>query len=116
VRDAGREVSIGAGVGPATTSASLAAQLLGHHTGPSEAAMRAELQIRIQEALNTLDTIDREILVLRHFERLSNSEAARLLELSESAACNRFVRALKRMKDVLIDRPDVMANQDTPHG
>src|SRR5262249_22089592 len=75
-RDAGREVSLHRGAFPEATSAALAAQLIGHQTSPSQAAAKAELRIRLQEALNGMEDIDREILALRHFEQLSNVEAA----------------------------------------
>jgi RNA polymerase sigma-70 factor (ECF subfamily) len=104
-RDAGREVSLHRGALPQASSVSLAAQLLGRFTTPSEAAVRAELQIRIQEALNSMDAIDREVLALRHYEQLSNAEAAQGLGLSEAAASNRFVRALKRLKAILMSVP-----------
>src|SRR4029077_10206015 len=58
MRDAGREVSLYRGALPEATSAALAAQLVGRRTSPSQAAMRAELQIRLQEALNSMDPID----------------------------------------------------------
>ena len=73
MRDAGREVALWNGV-PEATSESLAAHLLGKLTAPSQAAARAELRIRLQQALESLESIDREILTLRHFEQLSNSE------------------------------------------
>src|SRR5215813_11121337 len=66
MRDAGLEVSIYRGALPAASSAALAAQLLGQHTSPTQAAVRAERMIRLQEALNTLDAMDREVLSLRH--------------------------------------------------
>src|SRR5436309_909735 len=75
MRDAGREVSLYRGTLPETTSAALAAQLLGHGTRPSEAAVRAEIKVRLQEALNSMDPLDREVLALRHFEQLSPTEA-----------------------------------------
>jgi RNA polymerase sigma-70 factor (ECF subfamily) len=53
-----------------------------------------------------MDPIDREILALRHFELLSNSEAAEVLGLKKSAASNRYVRALERLKDILSGLPD----------
>ncbi len=81
-RDAGREVSIHAGAFPAATSAALAAQLLGRDTRASEVAIRAERKRRLQVALDAMDAIDREVLVLRHFEQLSNGECARVLGLS----------------------------------
>ena len=104
-RDVGREVSLYRGALPEATSAALAAQLLGRDTRPSEAAIRAERKIRLQEALNSMDPIDREVLALRHFEQLSNVEAARVLDLQESAAAKRYVRALKRLRQILDARP-----------
>jgi RNA polymerase sigma-70 factor (ECF subfamily) len=100
-RDAGREISLYRGALPVTNSAALAAHLLGRLTTPSQAAMRAERKIRLQEALNSLEPIDREVLVLRHFEELSNGEAAAVLGLDKSAASKRYARALIRIKDVL---------------
>jgi RNA polymerase sigma-70 factor (ECF subfamily) len=104
-RDAGREVSLHHGALPQASSVSLAAQLLGRYTSPSQEAVRAELQLHIQDALNSMDSIDREILALRHFEQLSNSETAQVLGLSPAAASNRFVRALKRLKAILLSVP-----------
>lgn len=104
-RDAGREVSIYRGPVPEASSAALAAQLLGRLTTPSQAAARAELKLRVQEALNDLDPIDREVLVLRHFEQLGNAETAAVLGIGPTAACNRYVRALERLRTVLGDFP-----------
>jgi RNA polymerase sigma-70 factor (ECF subfamily) len=109
-RDAGRELSLHRGPLPQASSVSLAAQLLGRYTTPSQAAIRAELQIRIQEALNRMDPMDREILALRHFEQLSNSEAAQVLGISETATSNRFIRALERLKKILTSVPGLLEN------
>jgi RNA polymerase sigma-70 factor (ECF subfamily) len=105
MRDAGQEVSLHHGPLPQVSSLSLAEQLLGKLTTASQAAMRAELKIRVQEALNSMDPQDREVLILRHFEELSNSEAAQVLGIKPSAAVNRYVRALKRLKDVFQGMP-----------
>jgi RNA polymerase sigma-70 factor (ECF subfamily) len=105
-RNAGREISLYGGALPEPTSAALAARLLGRLTTPSQAALRAERQIRLQEALNSLDPIDREVLVLRHFEELSNGEAAAVLGLDKSAASKRYARALIRLKDILASLPE----------
>jgi RNA polymerase sigma-70 factor, ECF subfamily len=105
MRDVGREVALYRGGLPETTSAALAAQLLGHEARPSEAAIRAELKIRLQEALNSMDPLDREILALRHFEQLSLAETAQVLGLTESGACRRHLRALKRLKEILSGLP-----------
>jgi RNA polymerase sigma-70 factor (ECF subfamily) len=105
MRDAGLEVSLYRGALPAASSAALAAQLLGQHTSPTQAATRAERMLRLQEALNTLDPLDREVLALRHFEELTLAETAQVLDITESAAAKRYVRALKRLKDILAALP-----------
>lgn len=105
MRDAGREVSLYREPLPAASSMALAAQLLGKQTSPSQAALRAERMLRLQDALNTLDPIDREVLSLRHFEELTRAETAKILGIEESAAAKRYVRALKRLKDILAALP-----------
>jgi RNA polymerase sigma-70 factor (ECF subfamily) len=103
MRDAGLEVSLHHGDFPPASSASLAELLLGRLTTPSRAAIRAETQLRVQEALNAMDAIDREVLVLRHFEMLSNEETAQVLGLKPSAASNRHLRAVKRLKEIIAE-------------
>jgi RNA polymerase sigma-70 factor (ECF subfamily) len=105
MRDAGQEVSLYRGALPQVTSLSLAEHLLGKLTTASQAAMRVELKLRVQEALNSMDPNDREVLILRHFEELSNAEAAQVLGIKPSAAVNRYVRALKRLKEVFEGMP-----------
>lgn len=100
-RDPRREISIHRGALPEATSAALASRLLGQLTTPSEAAMRAETEMQLEQALNGLDPVEREILALRHFEQLSNAEVAAVLELKESAASKRYVRALIKLKSAL---------------
>jgi RNA polymerase sigma-70 factor (ECF subfamily) len=89
MRDAAQEVALYRGGPPSANTHSLANLLLGRLTSPSQAAIRAERQLRLQEALNTMDPTDREVLALRHFEELSNSEVAALLGLTKTAASNR---------------------------
>jgi RNA polymerase sigma-70 factor (ECF subfamily) len=101
MRDAGHEVSLYRGALPQARSASLAAQLLGGLTTASQAADGAERQVQLQEALNGLDPLDREIRALRHFEGLSNGESAEVLGLSKTAANNCSIRALGRLRDLL---------------
>src|SRR6516165_3454884 len=105
MRDAAQEVSLHRGPMPAASSASLAAQLLGRLTSPSQAAIKAETRLRVQEVLNKMDPLDREVLALRHFEQLSNAEVAETLGINESTASSRYLRALKRLKDELRDLP-----------
>ena len=95
---------------PRATSVSLAALLLGRLTSPTQAAQRAEMQIRLQEVINAMDPIDREVLTLRHFEELSNVETAQVLGIQKAAASNRYLRALKRLKDTLASMPGFFDN------
>jgi RNA polymerase sigma-70 factor (ECF subfamily) len=105
-RDAAREISLFNQPFSAATSAVIAAHLIGQLTSPSNAAIQEEQKIRLQVALDELEPIDREILVLRHFEELSNAEAAAVLGLRPTAANNRYIRALCRLKSVLRLTPD----------
>ena len=98
-------MSLYRGAMPEASSAALAARLLGKDSRPSEIAVRAEIKLRLQEALNRMESLDREVLALRHFEHLTNAETARVLELTERAASKRYVRALKKLKDVLAAYP-----------
>lgn len=104
-RDVSREVSMERGLAANASSAVLAAELVGKLTGPGEAAHRGERKQRLQETLDRMRHDDREILALRHFEQLSNSEIALVLGITESAACQRYVRALRRFKAELAAMP-----------
>lgn len=107
MRDAGREVSIHQAASPQASSASLAAQLLGKLTTVSRAVARSEMQQMLQDALDGMDPIDREVIALRHFEELSNHEVALVLGLTKAAASKRYVRAMLRLKEVLGEMPDL---------
>ena len=99
-RDVGQEVAINRG-GPGADSACLAACLLGSGTSPSHAAARTESFGRLEEALEQMDPLDREVLALRHFEELSNADTAEILGIQPAAASKRYVRALARLKQIL---------------
>ena len=100
-RQVQREVQFPSNMDQATSSAILADFFVACMTSPSEAAMRHELQSRIQNVLNDLDPADREVLSLRHFEQLTNNEVAHVLQLSAAAASVRYFRALKRLRPLL---------------
>ena len=82
-------------------SVSLAVQLLGKFTAASRAAIKAETRLLVQEALNSMDPIDREVLALKHFEQLSTTEIAEVLGLSKAGAGSRYPRAIKRLREIL---------------
>ena len=90
LRNADREVTLHRGGMPMADSVSLAAQLLGTLTTPSQAAIKAETRLLVQEALNSMDPIDREVLALKHFEQLSMSEIAVVLGLSKAGTGSRY--------------------------
>ncbi len=99
LRDVRREVPLHAG--PSASTASLAERLAGSFSSPSQGLARAELVSRVQEALEALSEVDREVLVLRHFEELTNNEVAAVLGITKAGASNRYVRALRRLKTAL---------------
>jgi RNA polymerase sigma-70 factor (ECF subfamily) len=104
-RDAAREVSLRHHGTPRATTISPAELLPGRSTSPTLAAQRAEMRARLQEVLNTMEPLDREVVALRHFEELSNGEVARVLGLSKTAASNRYLRALGRLQKMLEEIP-----------
>ncbi|MEW6743922.1 MAG: sigma-70 family RNA polymerase sigma factor [Planctomycetota bacterium] len=104
-RDARRDVDLEIGGAPAASSSVIASALAATGlTSPSGAAMRGEEVARLEKGLESLRPTDREILVLRHFEQLGNSDVARVLGLSEAAASARYWRAARRLREVLEHR------------
>ncbi len=104
-RDARRDVPLAGGEKPFATSTSLVLQLMGSLTSPSQAAMRAELHGKLEEAIERMDALDREVLALRHFEELTNTETAEVLGIQQKAASMRYMRALGRLKEILAELP-----------
>src|SRR5208282_4367299 len=105
MRDVGQEVSLYRDPLPQASSAALASMLLGRLTSPSHAAIRAEQILQVQEAINSLDAIDREVVALRHFEQLNRAETAAVLGVTEEAGAKRYIRALKKLKTILAAMP-----------
>lgn len=106
-RDAAREVSIDRTPYVEATSVSVAIQLVGIFTSPSGAAARADTLSLVQSAIEQMDPIDREVLALRHFEELTNGEVAEALGIEQKAASIRYVRALRRLKEILSQVPEL---------
>jgi RNA polymerase sigma-70 factor, ECF subfamily len=100
MRDAGREVTLGAGGCPEASSEMIAA-FVGDLTSPSQAVERAEAIDQLRVALDGLDPTDREVLALRHFEELTNLETAAALGIRPAAASKRYVRALDRLRSAM---------------
>ncbi|MBL8817230.1 MAG: sigma-70 family RNA polymerase sigma factor [Planctomyces sp.] len=106
MRDVDHEVSLHRGCLPGADSVSLAAHLLGTLTSVSQAAIKAENRLLLQEALNGMDEIDREVIALKHFEQLTISEIAQVLEIPRASAGRRYLKALQRLKTILTDLPE----------
>ena len=99
-RDVRRQVDEGL---PSASTPALVDQLLASGTSPTQGVAREEIRIRMAAALDHMKTEDREILVLRHFEELSNAETAEELGIEQPAASKRYVRALRRLREALGD-------------
>lgn len=100
MRDVSREVGRGM-QNPSTTSASLARWLVSGGATPSSIAVKSEESDQLLAALDDLEPDEREVLALRHFEHLSNVEAAAVLEMNESTASTKYLRAIRKLKRIL---------------
>ncbi|HET6576262.1 MAG TPA: sigma-70 family RNA polymerase sigma factor [Fimbriiglobus sp.] len=105
MRDAAQEVTLHRGGVPEADSASLAARLMGALTSPSQAAVKAEMRLLVQDALVRMDPLDREVLALKHFEQLSLAEMAEVLGMSKAGVGHRYLKAIKRLRDLLEQTP-----------
>ena len=108
--EVGQEIHLHSGAMPEVNAASMAAQLMGDRAS-NQAALRADLLLQLQTALNGLDSLDRELLALRHFEELSNESAAAVLGLEPAAANIHYLQALKRLNEILRSIPGFFAAQ-----
>jgi RNA polymerase sigma-70 factor (ECF subfamily) len=99
-RSLDREQPLVATVGT-ESSVDLIAQIRDSELTPAAAATWHELQLRFQQACDQLDDLDQEIVLLRHFEHLSNTEAATVLQLSPQAASMRYLRAMRRLRQFM---------------
>ena len=79
----------------------LAAFVRDREPTPQAAATHHELEQRFQAAIELLDDNDREVILMRHFEQLSNNEVAQALSLSDAAAGMRYLRAMRRLRELL---------------
>jgi len=83
------------------SSFELAAQFFDREPTPASAVIRRELQCRLEAAIDRLDGDDREIILMRHYEQLSNQEAAAALGLTAAAASMRYLRAVRKLRALL---------------
>jgi RNA polymerase sigma-70 factor (ECF subfamily) len=108
-RSVDREQSMAVPRGYDQSSIELAALLGDPNLTPAAAVMQAEMARRVEAAISDLDEKDSEIIVMRHYEHLTNQEIGKLLNLSEPAASMRYLRAIRRLKQLLQQQlPDSM--------
>jgi RNA polymerase sigma-70 factor (ECF subfamily) len=91
--------------GSNTTSITMARWLADDVTSPSQRVLKNEQQEQLQQALESMNEIDREILAMRHFEYLTNLQTAQALGISATAASNRYVRAAIRLSEIMQTPP-----------
>jgi RNA polymerase sigma-70 factor (ECF subfamily) len=102
--------------GPIVNDASsiqLVAQLADGELTPASAAIQRELQQKLQQVLDQLDELDREVILMRYFEQMSNQEVADALNLTEAAASMRHLRALRRLKEAFTPSASDESNSST---
>jgi len=89
--------------GPNRSAFALADRLLASVSSPSSPLQRQQVEARVREALDRLNSTEREILVLRYVEDCSTAEIAQLLNLSERTIRRGHSRALARLSPLLQD-------------
>ena len=104
-RSVDRERPLAAAAFADRSSLALAAELRDHELTPAAALLRKELQRRFRQAIDALDEDDREVLLMRHFEQLTNADVAQALGLTAAAAGMRHLRALRRLRAILGEAP-----------
>ena len=101
MRNVNQEVRLHSCGCASNASGVLAAELAGSLTTPSQCAVRKEMVCELKVALEQLGEIDREVLMLRHLEELSNNEVAQILGIDKYAASKRYMRALTRLRGAM---------------
>lgn len=104
-RSLDREQPMVAPAGLNQSTMDLAAQLRDPELTPAARATWEELQRRFRDAIEELPEADREVVLMRHFEHLTNSDVAAALDLTEPAASMRYLRAMRKLRSILGEEP-----------
>ena len=102
-RSVDREQGFVAPAGLDRSTLDLVAQLCDPELAPAAAATQQEMARRVEQAISQLDEPDCEMIVMRHYELLTNQEIAQALNLTEPAASMRYLRAVRRLRALLLD-------------
>ncbi len=111
-RSVDREQSLLAPRGYDQSSIQLAALLGDQRLTPAAAALQQEMAKKVEEAISRLDEKDCEIIVMRHYEHLTNQEIGKVLNLTEPAASMRYLRAIRRLRVVMQDSSESESDGD----
>jgi RNA polymerase sigma-70 factor (ECF subfamily) len=96
------------------SSIDLAGQLFDKQPTPASEAIRQELRENLLKSIGDMNSDDREIILMRHVDQLSNHEVATALEVTEAAASMRYLRAIRRLKEQLSSPENRNPNDDPP--
>ena len=100
-RSVDREQQLAIPAGDDQSALELAAWLCDPEITPAAAAAQKELVHRVDHAIRQLDQADAEVIAMRHYEHLSNSDVAVALGLTEPAASMRYLRAIRKLRTIL---------------
>ena len=100
-RNMDREQPMASPAGPDQSTMELAVQLCDPGLTPAAAATQREIAVKVEQAIEKMNDQDREIILMRHYEHLSNLEIAEVLGLNPPAASMRYLRALRRLREML---------------
>jgi RNA polymerase sigma-70 factor (ECF subfamily) len=87
---------------PDRSAFALVQQLFAAGSAPGKRLELSETARRVREVLAQLSDTDREILLMRNLEALSNQEVAEVLQIEPVAASKRYGRALLRLRSLLL--------------
>ncbi len=104
-RSVDREQPIAVPAGMDRSTMELAAQICDRELTPAAAATQQEMARRVEAAIADLEEQDCEVIVMRHYEQLTNQEIAQALGLTEPAASMRYLRAVRRLRAMLTEPP-----------
>ncbi|QEF96499.1 RNA polymerase sigma factor CnrH [Stieleria maiorica] len=114
-RNMDREQPMTSPAGPDQSSMELAVQLCDPGLTPAAAATQREIAGKVEQAIERMNEQDREIILMRHYEHLSNLEVAEVLGVNPPAASMRYLRAVRRLREMLQEEEDQAAASEERH-
>ncbi len=113
-RNMDREQPMSVPAGADHSSMELAVQLCDPGLTPAAAATQRELADKVESVIELLSDQDRDIILMRHYEHLSNLEIAEVLKLNPPAASMRYLRALRRLRELLEEHQVDASDESQP--